>query len=44
MKEYVRCIPYAAITIIVAFLLVFAVRVPLSRMDVPYKYSGDTID
>jgi len=44
MSGLERKLPYVAITVIVTVLLLFAVRVPLSRMDVPYKYSGDTID
>gem|GEM_PF-1564933 len=42
--SYRTLAPYAVLAALVALLLVFGLRVPLSRLDVPYTLTGDDID
>jgi len=39
-----KFVPYIALAAITAFMIVFVLKLPMSRLDVPYTFEGDGID
>lgn len=44
MSRLSRGLPPLALIVVTTLLLVFALKLPLSRLDVPYTFSGDAVE